>query len=44
MLSLLLAATMAAAPAATPAWNDGLDWHGMHVSIQRDAQDAYTLA
>lgn len=44
MLSLLLAAGMAVAPAAAPAWNDGLDWHGVHVSIQRDAQDAYTLA
>jgi len=44
MLSLLLAAGMAAAPSAAPAWNDGLDWHGVHVSIQRDAKDAYTLA
>jgi hypothetical protein len=44
MLSLLLAATMAAGPGVAPAWNDGLDWHGVHVSMQRDARDAYTLA
>jgi len=44
MLSLLLATALAAQPAAAPAWQDGLDWHGVHVSMQRDAQDAYTLA
>lgn len=44
MLSLLLAATMAATPATAPVWTDGLDWHGVHVSIRRDAQDNYTLA
>ena len=44
MMSLLLAAAMASAPFDAPAWNDGLDWHGVHVSMQRDAQDAYTLA
>ena len=35
MLSLLLSAAMAAG-AAAPAWHDGLDWHGVHVSISRD--------
>ena len=44
MLSLLLAATMAAGPGVAPAWHDGLDWHGVHVGMQRDAGDAYTLA
>ncbi|MBQ4854439.1 Six-hairpin glycosidase-like protein [Rhodanobacter sp. B2A1Ga4] len=42
MLSLLLAAAMAATTA--PAWHDGLDWHGVHVAISRDAQHSYTLA
>ncbi len=44
MLSLLLAATLASAPTAAPPWQDGLDWHGVHVSMQRDSKDAYTLA
>ena len=44
MLSLLLAAALVAQPAAGPAWKDGLDWHGVHVSMQRDASDAYTVA
>ncbi|WP_449429168.1 alpha-L-rhamnosidase-related protein [Rhodanobacter umsongensis] len=43
MLSMLLAMAMAAG-ASAPAWQDGLDWHGVHVSISRDAQGAYTLA
>lgn len=42
MLSLLLATAMAATTA--PAWHDGLDWHGVHVGISRDAQHNYTLA
>src|SRR3546814_7702741 len=42
MRSLLLATAMAATPA--PAWHDGLDWHGVHVGISRDAQHNYTLA
>jgi hypothetical protein len=42
MLSLLFATAMAATTAQ--AWHDGLDWHGVHVSISRDAQDSYTLA
>ncbi|HWU75796.1 MAG TPA: Six-hairpin glycosidase-like protein [Rhodanobacter sp.] len=44
MLSLLLATAMAAAPTESPVWLDGLDWHGEHVSMQRDTQGAYTLA
>jgi hypothetical protein len=44
MLSLILAAAMASATLEVPAWHDGLDWHGVHVGIQRDAQGAYTLA
>ncbi|MCP1373709.1 Six-hairpin glycosidase-like protein [Dyella lutea] len=46
MLTTLLAASMAVATAApaAPAWHDGLDWHGVHVSIQQDARGAYTLA
>lgn len=46
MLTTLLAASMAAATAApaAPAWHDGLDWHGVHVSIQQDPKGAYTLA
>ncbi len=43
MLSLLLTAAMATGTAA-PVWHDGLDWHGVHVSMQRDAKGAYTLA
>jgi hypothetical protein len=43
MLSLLLATAMAAG-AAAPAWQDGLDWHGVHVGISGDAQHGYTLA
>ncbi len=43
MLSILLATAMAAS-ASTPAWQNGLDWHGVHVSMSRDAQDSYTLA
>lgn len=43
MLSLLLTAAMAATSAA-PTWQDGLDWHGVHVNMSRDAQDSYTLA
>ncbi|MGH8159559.1 MAG: Six-hairpin glycosidase-like protein [Rhodanobacter sp.] len=43
MLSLLLVAAMAAG-ADAPTWQDGLDWHGVHVSISRVAQDSYTLA
>ncbi|MFA6229997.1 MAG: Six-hairpin glycosidase-like protein [Rhodanobacter sp.] len=44
MLSLLLAAALVAEPATAPAWQDGLDWHGVHVSMQRDAKYAYTVA
>lgn len=43
MLSLLLTAAMAAS-ASAPAWQNGLDWHGVHVNMNRDAQDSYTLA
>lgn len=43
MLSTLLATAMVFLP-KTPTWQDGLDWHGVHVSISRDAQDSYTLA
>lgn len=43
MLSLLLGAAMAAG-AGAPAWHDGLDWHGVHVGISRDAQQDYTLS
>ncbi len=44
MLSALLAASMAAALATPPAWHDGLDWHGVHVSVSADAQGAFTVA
>jgi hypothetical protein len=48
MLSTLLAASMAAAlatpPATPPAWHDGLDWHGVHVSVSADPQGAFTVA
>ncbi|MEI7037970.1 Six-hairpin glycosidase-like protein [Fulvimonas yonginensis] len=43
MLSLLLSAAMAGG-AAAPVWRDGLDWHGMHASMSRDAHGAWTLA
>ncbi|MDE3071293.1 MAG: Six-hairpin glycosidase-like protein [Pseudomonadota bacterium] len=42
MLSLLLTAAMAAS-ASAPAWQDGLDWHGVHVGMSEDAQRRYTL-
>jgi hypothetical protein len=42
MLSLLLT-TAVAASAAAPTWQDGLDWHGAHVSMVTAPQDAYTL-
>jgi hypothetical protein len=48
VLSVLLSVALAASgPAAV--WQeglaqDGLDWHGVHVSIERDAQQRYTLA
>jgi hypothetical protein len=41
MLSMLLAATLAA---QAPAWKDGLDWHGVHVSMATDKDGSYTLA
>ncbi len=44
MLSLLLATAMASAPLDVSTWNDGLDWHGVHVSMRLDAQQAYTLS
>ena len=44
MLSLILAVALASAPSEAPVWHDGLDWHGVHVGIQRDAQGAWTLA
>ena len=43
MLSIALAAALAAG-AVAPDWHDGLDWHGVHVAISRDAQQGYTLA
>ena len=43
MLSLLLTAAMASG-AAVPPWRDGLDWHGMHAGMSRDAHGAWTLA
>jgi len=43
MLSIALATALAAG-ATAPAWHDGLDWHGVHAGISRDAQDNYTLA
>jgi len=42
MLSMLLATAMAAS-ATAPAWQDGMDWHGVHVSMSQDAQGSYTL-
>jgi len=42
MLSLLLTAAMAAS-ASAPTWQDGLDWHGVHVSMGEDAKHSYTL-
>jgi hypothetical protein len=43
MLGLLLVTSLAAS-ATVATWQDGLDWHGVHVSMQHDAQDEYTLA
>ena len=39
-----MAAAMASAATSAPAWHDGLDWHGVHVSMTREAQGAYRLA
>lgn len=45
MLSLLLGTALAAAAATPPpTWQDGLDWHGVHVSMLTAPQDAYTLS
>ncbi|MBB5358898.1 hypothetical protein HDE76_002114 [Rhodanobacter sp. ANJX3] len=45
MLSLLLTAALAAGAATpTPQWQDGLDWHGVHVAMTLGAQGGYTLA
>ncbi|HET6433678.1 Six-hairpin glycosidase-like protein [Dyella sp.] len=45
MLSALLAAAMVTTPpAAPPVWRDGLDWHGVHVSVSTDASGATTVA
>ncbi len=47
MLSMLMSATMAAGTAVAtppPAWHDGLDWHGEHVSMARESDGSYTLA
>ena len=41
MLSLLFSAALSVT--GTPGWSDGLDWHGVHVNMQRDAAGAYTL-
>lgn len=44
MLSLLLMASMAAAPQLPEAaWRSGLDWQGVHVSMQRQTGGAYLL-
>jgi hypothetical protein len=44
MLSLLLMASMATTPHALEApWHDSLDWHGSHVSMQRQAKGGYLL-
>jgi len=43
MLSIVAAAVLVTSTTA-PAWHDGLDWHGVHVAISRDAQQNYTLA
>ena len=43
MLSLLLTAAMVA-NASVPLWHDGLDWHGVHVSMQAAPRGGYTLA
>ncbi len=43
MLSLWLGVALAAAGEA-PAWQNGLDWHGEHVGVERDAQGAYTVS
>ena len=45
MLSILLTAALAAsATTSASAWRDGLDWHGVHAAMTRDAQSNYTLA
>ena len=46
MLSVLMSAALAAGTAAAtpPAWQDGLDWHGEHVSMARESDGSYTLA
>lgn len=41
MLSMLLAATLAS---QAPGWKDGLDWHGVHVSMATDKNGVHTLA
>ncbi|MEO8998855.1 MAG: Six-hairpin glycosidase-like protein [Rhodanobacter sp.] len=36
--------TAASSLPTTASWHDGLDWHGVHVSISGDAKYGYTLA
>lgn len=45
MLSIIMAASLAAAPASfnVPAWQNGFDWRGDHVNMAADKNDAYTL-
>jgi hypothetical protein len=43
VLSLLMMATMAAGTTA-PAWQDGLDWHGMHAGMSVNGQGTYALS
>ncbi|MGN2243176.1 Six-hairpin glycosidase-like protein [Frateuria sp. GZRR33] len=44
MLSLLLMASMATGPnLSEKPWREGLDWHGVHVSMQREPNDGYLL-
>jgi hypothetical protein len=43
MLSLLLT-TALAAHSALPVWQDGLDWHGVHVTMSVDKDGSHTLS
>ena len=44
LMSAMSAMAAAAAGAGAPLWQDGLEWHGVRVTMLRDPSDTYTLS